>query len=123
MLITPKNITRVIIMMLCAIGMAVFVFLWALEDRSAAETSFYFVLIAAFALGAISPFRAGAWIGRMMIIFSLFAPTISVLVFKTQPVMHADIWPAILLGVLMSNPHYLELTIQFVMNVQRKLAR
>mgnify|MGYP003142850239 FL=1 len=123
MLITPKNITHVIIMAVCVFGMAFFVFLWAVEDRSAGETSYFFGLIAAFAFGAISPFKAGAWIGRMIIAFSLFGPTILILVFHTGPVSHFDLWPAFVVGGLMANSHYIENTIRFVMDMQRKFAR
>lgn len=120
MLITPKNITHVIIMAACVIGMAFFIFLWAVEDRSAGETSYYFGLIAAFAFGAISPFRVGAWIGRMIIALSLFGPTILILVFNSGPVSHFDLWPAFVIGGLMANSHYLEIAIQFVINMHRR---
>ncbi|MAP95693.1 MAG: hypothetical protein CMK07_12155 [Ponticaulis sp.] len=125
MLITPYTITRAILMVICAIGVFTFIFLWAMSDRTAAQTCFYIGTTAAFALAAIAPYTAGRWLGRMIMMVSfgatIYFPFFGVSYFD-RPTL-ATIWPGILLGALMSAPVQLELVVQFIMEARRKLIR
>lgn len=125
MLITPQNITKAILMVICAIGVFTFMFLWAISGKSAQETSIYIGITAAFALGAISPYTGGRWLGRMIMATSfawtIYFPFFGVSILD-RPTL-ATVWPGLFLGAIMSAPVQLELFIQFVMNVHRKLAR
>lgn len=125
MLITPQNITRAILMAICAIGVFTFIFLWAMSGKTAQETSLYFGITAAFALAAIAPYTGGRWLGRMIMMAS-FGATIYFPFFgislDDRPTL-ATVWPGLLLGAIMSAPVQLELVIQFIMNMHRKLAQ
>lgn len=124
MLITPRNITRVFIMIVCAIGVFTFVFMWVMSDYTSAQTSLYLGLTAAFALGAISPFAAGAWVGRMIMLVSFLGPVYGPAFFGWYGAPRLDqVWPAFLLGLLMSHPVYLERAVQFGLEMHRRFVR
>lgn len=124
MLLTPENITRGFIMAVCVTGMAVFVFLWALSDFTAVQTSLYFTIIAAFALGAVSPFRVGAFMGRMICLVSFLTPVYGPVIFSYNAVPKLNqVWPGMLLGFLMASPHILERTIRFGLDLRQRLSR
>lgn len=125
MLITPQNITRAILMAICAIGVFTFIFIWAMSARTPAETSLYIGITAAFALAAIAPYTGGRWLGRMIMMVS-FGATIYFPFFGVslldRPTL-ATVWPGLLLGAVMAMPVHVEQVVQLIFKARQALAR
>ncbi|MAK61142.1 MAG: hypothetical protein CMK09_09215 [Ponticaulis sp.] len=125
MLITPYSITRALLMLICAIGVFVFVFIWAMSGQSQMETCLYLGTTAAFAHAAIAPYTAGRWLGRMIVMVS-FGATIYFPFFGVslldRPTL-ATIWPGLLLGAIMAMPVHVEQIVSLVLSGIRTVRR
>ncbi len=125
MLITPQNITKAILLVICAIGVFTFIFLWAMSGRTPMETCLYIGITAAFALAAVAPYTGGRWLGRMIMMVSfgatIYFPFFGISI-TDRPTL-ATVWPGLFLGAIMSAPVQLELVVQFIMETHRKIAR